>query len=185
VNAQPTIRPAKAGDLAAIEALIGRSIRTLGAGDYPSETIELALKGAFGTDTQLIRDGTYFVVEDHTGMLACGGWSYRKTLFGSDARDGRDPASLDPAVDAAKIRAFFVDPSAARRGIGTLLLAHCEAEAQKRGFRRFELMATLPGVRLYEVRGYRAGPHVHYPVGGGTTIHFVPMTKELPSTGSA
>ena len=182
---QPTIRTATLADQAAIEALIAGSIRTLGAADYPSATIDLALKSAFGVDTQLIRDGTYFVVEDEGTMVACGGWSYRKTLFGNDARDGRDPAELDPAVDAAKIRAFFVDPSAARRGIGTLLLAHCEAEATKRGFRRFELMATLPGVRLYEVRGYKPGAHVLHPLTQETAIDFVPMTKELPPAGSA
>ena len=185
LHGSPTIRTAAPADQPAIEALIARSIRTLGAGDYPSATIELALKSAFGTDTQLIKDRTYFVVEDEGRIVACGGWSYRKTLFGNDARDGRDPAELDPAVDAAKIRAFFVDPSAARRGIGTLLLAHCEAEATKRGFRRFELMATLPGVRLYEVRGYKAGAHVHHPLSAETAIHFVPMTKELPPAGSA
>ena len=181
---KPAIRTSTPADQPAIEALIARSIRTLGAGDYPSATIELALKSAFGVDTQLIRDGTYFVVEDEGTLLACGGWSYRKTLFGNDARDGRDAAELDPAVDAAKIRAFFVDPSAARRGIGTLLLAHCEAAAMKRGFRRAELMATLPGVRLYEVRGYRPGPDVLHPLSAETAIHFVPMSKELQPAGT-
>jgi len=180
------LRPAIAPDCAAIQALIARSIRALGAGDYSAETIDAALEGAFGLDTQLIEDGTYFVVEEAGRLLGCGGWSFRRTLFGSDARAGRDAGVLDTRVDAAKIRAFFVDPSAARRGIGTALLEHCETAARRAGFRRAEMMATLPGVRLYQARGYLAQPKVHYPLGGDLTIEFVPMSKDLePPVSSA
>jgi GNAT superfamily N-acetyltransferase len=173
------LRQATPTDSGAIETLIGRSIRGLGAGDYSAETIEAALQGAFGLDTQLIEDGTYFVVEEADRLLGCGGWSFRRTLFGSDARAGRDAGVLDPRTDAAKIRAFFIDPAAARRGIGTALLEHCESAARRAGFRRAEMMATLPGVRLYQARGYLAQAKVHYPLGDDLAIELVPMSKTL------
>jgi GNAT superfamily N-acetyltransferase len=112
--------------------------------------------------------------------VGCGGWSYRRTLFGSDARGvERDATPLDPEVDPAKIRAFFVDPAHARRGIGTRLLEHCEAQARARGFRRVELMSTLPGLRLYGARGYVAGEMSRYPVGQGVLLELVRMEKPL------
>jgi GNAT superfamily N-acetyltransferase len=174
-----TLRPATDADRPVLEALIARSIHALGAGDYTPRQIDAALRGAFGVDTQLIRDGTYFAVESGNEVVACGGWSRRRTLFGSDARGDRDAALLDPRVDAAKIRAFFVDPAHARRGLGTLLLDHCEGLAAAAGFRRCELMATLPGVRLYAVRGYVGGEHVRHALAPGLDIEFVPMTKLL------
>src|SRR5262245_36527055 len=148
------LRKATFDDQAALTALIARSARELSAGDYAPEVVEGALRGAFGVDTQLIRDGTYFVVESGGEIVGCGGWSYRRTLFGSDSGPGRDASELDPSVDAAKIRAFFIDPTHARRGLGTLLLNHCESQATTRGFTRFEMMATLPGQKLYAARGY-------------------------------
>jgi GNAT superfamily N-acetyltransferase len=172
-------RRAVAADAREIEALIARSIRGLGAADYSAEQIESALEGAFGLDSQLIADGTYFVIESEGRLVGCGGWSYRRTLFGGDARAERDAAVLDPRTDAAKIRAFFVDPGAARSGIGSALLTHCEAEARRRGFRRAEMMATLPGMKLYEARGYLAGARVRYPLAAGLSIEFVPMSKSL------
>lgn len=173
------LRQATPADAAGIEELIARSIRALGAADYSGEQIERALEGAFGLDSQLIADGTYFVVESDGRLLGCGGWSYRRTLFGGDAGVERDAATLDPLTDAAKIRAFFVDPAAARRGVGSAILERCEKEARRHGFRRAEMMATLPGKRLYEARGYVPGEKVHYPVGPGVTIEFVPMSKSL------
>jgi GNAT superfamily N-acetyltransferase len=131
-----------------------------------------------GLDTQLIDDGTYFVVELAGKLIGCGGWSWRRTLFGGDSHAERNARELDPKTDAAKIRAFFVDPDYARRGVGRALLERCEAEARARGFTRFELMGTLPGVRLYQAQGYVAGELVHYPVAPGVTIQFVPMRKE-------
>ena len=173
------LRPATAADSVEIQELIARSIRALGAADYSSAQIEGALKAAFGLDSQLVADGTYFVVASAGRLVGCGGWSYRRTLFGGDARADRDAGTLDPSTDAAKIRAFFVDPTAARRGIGTALLEHCEAEARRRGFRRVEMMATLPGVRLYEARGYVPGGRIQYPLASGLSIEFVPMSKSL------
>lgn len=175
--APPTLRNATLEDVAAIEALIAESIHELGAGDYTRAQIEAALTGAFGVDTQLLKDGSYFIAEVDGELAACGGWSFRRTLFGSDAREDRDPETLDPATEAAKIRAFFVHPRYARRGIGSALLKRCEAEARVRGFRRFELMATLPGVRLYEARGYTRGELIRWPLPGGLAIEFVPMSK--------
>ncbi|HEY6516937.1 MAG TPA: GNAT family N-acetyltransferase [Steroidobacteraceae bacterium] len=173
------LRQATAADSAEIQELIARSIRALGAGDYSTEQIEGALRGAFGLDSQLISDGTFFVVEGDGRLIGCGGWSYRRTLFGGDAGSSRDAGTLDPGTDAAKIRAFFIDPTAARRGIGTALLERCEDEARRYGFRRAEMMATLPGKKLYETRGYVPGEKVHYPVGPGVSIEFVPMSKSL------
>jgi GNAT superfamily N-acetyltransferase len=179
VSEQWHLRQAREADAEAITALIARSIRGLGAGDYSPEQIEAALRGAFGLDRQLIADGTYFVIEADGALAGCGGWSFRRTLFGGDARAGRDAGLLDPLTDAARIRAFFVDPRAARRGIGSSLLAHCESEARRRGFGRTELMATLPGVRLYAARGYLAGPRVRHELGPALAIDFVPMSKTL------
>jgi GNAT superfamily N-acetyltransferase len=173
------IRPAKIEEIPTLEALIARSIRTLGANDYTPAQIEGALRGAFGVDTQLIRDQTYFVIELDGQIVGCGGWSYRQTLFGGDARAERDPAVLDPATDAAKIRAFFIDPDHSRKGLGAALLDHCEAAAHERGYMHCELMGTLPGVRLYAARGYVAQPSIRYPVGPDITIEFVPMRKRI------
>jgi GNAT superfamily N-acetyltransferase len=173
------LRPALRSDLGALRSLIERSARVLGAQDYRAEQVEGALRGAFGVDTQLIEDGTYFVATAGEWLVGCGGWSYRRTLFGGDARAERDSARLDPRVDAAKIRAFFVDPDYARQGIGRALLERCEHEARAHGFSRLELMGTLPGVRLYEAFGYQRAALVHYPVGAGLSIEFIPMHKVL------
>ena len=181
IGAGASLRLATLDDIPALEALIARSARVLGAADYTPAQIEGALRGAFGVDRQLLTDGTYFVLEDAGELLACGGWSFRRTLFGGDARADRDASRLDPARDAARIRAFFVDPGHARQGLGARLLAHCEADARRHGFTRFELMSTLPGLRLYARCGYVAGEPVDYPLGAGLTIRFVPMHKCLPA----
>jgi GNAT superfamily N-acetyltransferase len=174
------LRTATLADEPALHQLIARSIRQLGAADYSPAQIEAALRGAFGVDTALIRDGTYFVVvTDNDEIVACGGWSRRRTLFGSDARAERDESWLDPGVDAARIRAFFVDPAHARRGLGRSILERSEAEARREGFSAFELMATLPGVRLYEKCGYLPADAVSHPLPEGLTIRFVPMSKRV------
>ena len=151
---QYQLRTATHADRPALRVLIARSARELGAADYRPEQIEGALQGAFGVDTQLIDDGTYFVAEAAGRLVGCGGWSWRRTLFGGDSHSERNADELDPRTDAAKIRAFFTDPGCARRGIGRALLERCEAEARAHGFTRFELMGTLPGVRLYQALGY-------------------------------
>ena len=152
------LRIATLEDVPALRELIARSIRALGAADYSSAQIETALQSAFGVDTTLIRDGTYFVATAPKGqLLACGGWSGRRTLFGSDGRADRDESRLDPLTEPAKIRAFFVDPGHARQGLGRAILERSESEARQAGFSAFALMATLPGVPFYERCGYVPG----------------------------
>jgi GNAT superfamily N-acetyltransferase len=175
----PTLRKATHADIPALKQLIARSARGLSGADYGAQQIEGALRGAFGVDSQLLADETYFVIEDAAQIVGCGGWSFRSTLFGGDARADRDSSILDPKTQAAKIRAFFVDPGHARRGIGSLLLDHCENQARVHGYREVELMATLPGARLYAARGYSAAPLVRFDVGSGEVIEFIPMRKPL------
>ena len=173
-----SIRPATLSDIPALQRIIADSSRGLGREDYTMEQIEAALGTAWGVDSQLIADATYFAVEAAGEIVACGGWSRRRTLFGADGRAGRESGLLDPARDAAKIRAFFVRPDWARKGIGRALVERCELEAAACGFTALELMATLPGRRLYEACGYRAGPPIQYPLAGNLTIEFVPMRKD-------
>lgn len=173
------LRLATLSDVVALRDLIALSARELSRDCYAPEQVEGALRGAFGVDTQLVRDGTYVVVECDGELAGCGGWSRRRTLFGGDAEQSRDDAILDPQVDAAKIRAFFVHPAFARQGIGTAILEHCEAAARASGFTRFELMATLPGRRLYEARGYAAAEPIQWSLGDGLAIEFVPMSKQV------
>jgi GNAT superfamily N-acetyltransferase len=174
-----TLRKATLDDVPALQSLIARSARGLSKAEYRPAQVEGALRGAFGVDTQLVNDQTYFVAEESGALVGCGGWSFRSTLFGSDAHGERDSSLLDPKSQAAKIRAFFVDPAWARRGIGTLLLERCEQEARAHGFSTVELMATLPGVKLYAVRGYAGSEMVRYQVGAGESIEFIPMRKTL------
>jgi GNAT superfamily N-acetyltransferase len=172
------LRLATLADIDAVRDLIALSARELSRGSYSPEQVEGALRGAFGVDTQLIRDETFVVVECDRQLAGCGGWGRRRTLFGADSEAHRDDSALDPQKDAAKIRAFFVHPSFARQGIGTAILDYCEEKARASGFTRFELMATLPGRRLYESRGYVAGQPIQWDVGNGVTIEFVPMSKQ-------
>jgi GNAT superfamily N-acetyltransferase len=175
------LRTAGAGDIPALRALIEASVRGLGARDYSPAQIEGALGTLLGLDTQLVADGTYFVVEARAAcarvLAGCGGWSRRKTLFGSDRAPGREDDLLDPSADAAKIRAFFVHPDWARRGIGTRILEASEAAARAAGFRRFEMGATLTGVPLYRARGYREVGRLEVPLGNGATLPIVRMVK--------
>src|ERR671920_344754 len=140
------IRRATLEDRAALERLIAESARGLSRGDYSDEQVEAALASVFGVDTDLIHDGTYYVAEAEGEPIGCGGWSKRKTLFGGDRFAARDSGYLDAATEPAKIRAFFVRPDWARRGVAGSILETCEREAQAEGFRSLELMATLPGV---------------------------------------
>ena len=173
------LRKATLADQTDLKSLIARSARALCAPDYTPQQIEAALCGAFGVDTQLIMDGTYFVAVTDGKIVGCGGWSWRRTPFGGDAGPERDSTELDPQTEPAKIRAFFVDPVYARQGIGRALLERCEAEARAHGFSRFELTATLPGVRLYQSMGYTAQAPVQYEVHPGLRIEFVPMHKSI------
>jgi GNAT superfamily N-acetyltransferase len=180
------VRPAAAADVPELHALIELSVRVLQAGDYSKAQMDGALGTLLGVDSQLIADGTYFVVENAgasearanaTKIVACGGWSKRKTLFGADRRPDREDALLDPARDAAKIRAFFVRPGWERRGIGTLLLNVCEGAAREAGFTRYELGSTLTGVALYRARRYEELERIDVPLANGETLGVVRMRK--------
>jgi GNAT superfamily N-acetyltransferase len=174
------LRTATAADLEAIRALIAASVRGL-QHEYSAGQREAALASVFTPDTQLIADQTYFVCEPAEGALAaCGGWSWRKTLYGGDHHHGsRDAAQLDPATDAAKIRAFFVHPQWSRRGLGTRLLRACEGAAWDAGFRRAEMGATLSGVPFYERHGYRRLAEILVDLPGGERLPVVRMEKAL------
>ncbi len=175
------IRTATAEDIPALTALLDASVRGLQHSEYTPDEIEGALRTIYGVDTQLIADGTYFAVESETGqeLIACGGWSKRKTLFGGDQCVGREDALLNPATDAAKIRAFFVLPRWARRGLGSRILQACETAAVQAGFTRFEMGATLTGVKLYQARGYAESEHVQVPLANGAMLHIVRMNKTI------
>ena len=173
------LRKASLADAAMLERLIGESVRGLSRRDYTGTQIEAALGTAFGLDRELIRDGTYFVAEAGTEIVGCGGWSRRKTLFGGDRQPGRQSELLDPACDAARIRAFFVRPDWARRGIGRALIQRCETEALAHGFGSTELVATLPGHRLYRAFGYVGEKRLEYRLPGDVVIEFIPMRKNL------
>jgi GNAT superfamily N-acetyltransferase len=176
-----TLRQAVPADVPALRVLIDASVRKLQAGDYTSAQIEGALQSVYGVDSQLIADGTYFVVEAESVIVGCGGWSKHKTLFGGDHWAGREDSLLDPHRDAAKIRAFFVHPDWVRRGIGSMILDACETAAAAAGFTRFEMGATLTGVPLYRARGYVALENIAAPLKNGETLAVVRMEKRTSS----
>jgi len=176
------LRLATEADITAIGRLIEHSVRVLQAGDYSPVQLEGALGTVFGVDTQLIADRTYYVIENQSGislkeLVACGGWSKRRTLFGSDHARERSDSLLDPSVEPAKIRAFFVHPYWARKGLGTRVLAASEEAAQGAGFSQFELGATLTGERMYSRRGYRELERVIAPLPNGATLPIIRMGK--------
>jgi len=174
-------RLATPADIPRIPPLIEASVRALGPQAYSASQIEQSLGTWLGLDTQLIHDGTYFVAEvPASGALAaCGGWSRRKTPYGSDLRPGRDDALLDPQTDAARIRAFFVHPAWARRGIATRILELCEQAARAEGFFRAEMGATLTGVPFYRRHGYSEGEREDLPLANGEVLPIVKMAKPL------
>jgi GNAT superfamily N-acetyltransferase len=174
------LRIATMEDVAEIRRLIDASVRGLQAGDYSATQIEGALATVFTIDSQLIVDGTYLVAFDEAGELAgCGGWSFRKTLYGGDHQvETIEPKRLDPDIDAAKVRAIFVHPKFARQGLGSMILNTAEGAAIKEGFLRFEMGSTLTGVALYRLSGYREMGRIAVPVGNGERIVVVRMVKE-------
>jgi GNAT superfamily N-acetyltransferase len=179
------IRLAVEGDAPALRELIRRSVRGLQRGVYSEEQIEAALASVYGVDSRLIADGTYFVVtpENDPGVtVGCGGWSRRQTLYGGDQWSGREDSLLDPRRDAAKIRAFFVDPGWSRRGIGSLILDACESAAVAAEFTRLEMGATLTGVPFYEAHGYAARERSEVPLGNRLGLPIVRMEKTVSGT---
>lgn len=178
------VRKAVAADVARLQEVIEASVRGLQAQDYSPTQIEGALKSVYGVDSQLIADGTYLVAETletekTMQIVACGGWSKRKTLYGGDQYAGREDSMLDPSCDAAKIRAFFVHPDWARRGIGSLILKACENAAVEAGFTRLEMGATLSGVAFYRAKGYAEVESQTVALGNGEALPIVKMAKEI------
>jgi ribosomal protein S18 acetylase RimI-like enzyme len=189
------VRLARDADVRSIEQLIPLSVRGLKASHYSEAQVEAALGSVFGVDRQLICDGTYYVVEAggassnapagksrggaSPSIIGCGGWSKRKTLFGSDHQTNRDDAELDPVHESARIRAFFVHPAWARRGVATAILSQCEKAIRAAGFCSIELAATLPGVPFYAALGYAIAEARDVPLGNNLSLAIVRMTKNL------
>jgi len=174
-----THRLATLGDLDQLRAVMRRSIATLQAGFLTPEQVRVS-HTVMGLDTQLIRDGTYFIIEGDGRIAGCGGWSWRSTLYGGDeSMVSREPEALDPATDAARIRAMYTDPDFARQGVGRLVMQLCEEAAMRAGFRRATMMATMAGVPLYEACGYvQVEPVLSAPV-DGVRVPLVRMEKAL------
>jgi GNAT superfamily N-acetyltransferase len=190
------IRPALESEIPTLNSLIEESVRRLQAEDYSESQRESALATVFGVDTQLVKDGTYLVVEAMENepaeksrnsatakptIVACGGWSKRRTLYGADQWTQREDSLLDPAKDAAKIRAFFIHPDWARRGIGTMLLEACEKAAREAGFKRFDMGATLTGAKLFGARGYVVVERRSVPLRNGEELPIIHMEKQAES----
>lgn len=173
------VRRATLEDREAITRLIAESARQLSREHYADPQIEGAIASVFGVDSDLIEDGTYFVAEQDGTLIGCGGWSRRKTLFGGDQFSNRDAGMLDPATDPAKIRAFFVHPEHARKGVARAILSVCEREAKAHGFGALELMATLPGVDFYQASGYSLDGNFDLDLENGVKLPLVPMHKQL------
>jgi len=166
-------------DREAIKELIAQSARYLSREHYDDAQIDAAIATVFGVDTDLIEDGTYFVAESAGSLVGCGGWSRRKTLFGGDQFATRDKGYLDPASEPAKIRAFFIHPDHARKGIARAILTRCEDEARAHGFHALELMATLPGIAFYKSCGFSEQGSFDLDLAAGIKLELVPMRKEL------
>jgi GNAT superfamily N-acetyltransferase len=173
------IRRALLTEAPALNALMALSAAELSRGYYTPAQIASLIAHVFGVDTQLLTDGTYYVIERNDRLVACGGWSGRRTLFGGDQAKGSSDPLLDTATEAARIRAFFVHPTCARQGLGRKLLVHCEAAARAAGFRRAELMATLPGAPLYRAHGYEPLESVLYDLPDGLRVEFLRMGRAL------
>ncbi|KAF2873052.1 acyl-CoA N-acyltransferase [Massariosphaeria phaeospora] len=179
-----TFRAATPADIPALQTMISTSLRSLGATYYTAAELDDSIGFLFGPDTLLIHDRTYFILHPVSAPLticACGGWSFRRTLYGADTAPGRMPEARDPRTERASVRAIFTHPEWVRRGLGTMVMRYCEARAREAGFERLEMGATLSGVALYERCGYaRSGKEDCVRCPGGEGIRIVHMVKDLP-----
>lgn len=173
------LRLARDADVPALEALIPLSVRALQAPYYSTAQMDAALGPVFGVDRQLIRDGTYFVAERDGVIVGCGGWSRRRSLYGGDGGREHEDALLDPEKDAARVRAFFVHPAWARRGIGRNIMSACEQAIIEAGFRTVDIVATLAGEPLYASFGYAVVERYEIAMAGGLTLPVVRMTRSV------
>tara|TARA_R110002096_G_scaffold104771_15_gene230748 strand:- start:4144 stop:4707 length:564 start_codon:yes stop_codon:yes gene_type:complete len=172
-----TIRIATPADQESLHELLVRSVTTLHKGCYSESQIRAAIGPVFGVDEQMIQDATYFVVEEMGNIVGCGGWSFRKALFGGRQVTGTAPRRLDPETEAARIRAFFVDPDFARQRIGSRIMKACEDAILAAGFRRGEISATLVGEPLYRRFGYNTVEHNEIPLAGADPLRVARMVK--------
>lgn len=177
--AQWALRLAAERDIPALESLVELSVRSLLSRCYSAAQLDAALGPVFGVDRQLIRDGTYFVIECGHDIGACGGWSRRRAVYGGDRDRADEDEELNPQADAARVRAFFVHPAWERRGIGRRLLLESESAIRAAGFNRIELVATLAGEPLYTAHGYSVAERYEAPMPGGLALAVVRMTKSL------
>lgn len=174
-----THRIAGMEDLEVLRALMTRAIEHLQDSFLSPEQVRVSHK-VMGLDTQLVKDGTYFLVEEDGRVAGCGGWSWRATLYGGDdSVVQREPAPLDPATDAAKVRAMYTDPAFVRRGVGRMILDLCEDAARGAGFRRVEMMATMAGIPLYRACGYVPVEPVESAPIDGVRVPLMRMEKPL------
>jgi N-acetylglutamate synthase-like GNAT family acetyltransferase len=174
-----SVRPATAADIPALTELIAASVEQLQAEDYGDSQRRAAIGTVFGVDPMLVQDRTYFVAVLDSQVCGCGGWSRRATPFGTDHSPARDDRMLDPEHDAARIRALFVHPGCARRGVGSAILRACEEAAKAAGFQRAELTATLTGVKLFRVHGFVPAEELRIPLKNGEVLPVMRMTKAL------
>jgi GNAT superfamily N-acetyltransferase len=175
-----SIRPGLPADVPALSELIERSARALSDGFYTQQQIESVTREVFGVDSQLIADGTYFVIEADGIPVACGGWGKRSTMCGGDQAKSAPERLLDPATEAARIRAFFVDPAWARRGLASMLMRHCAAQCTAAGFSVLELVSTMPGVPLYRVLGFAEVNQYDLELEQGVRVPVVLMRRLIP-----
>ncbi len=179
------IRLATESDRPALSELIPASARGLSRGYYSDAQTESAIVHVFGTDSALIADGTYFLAEDedeaggNVRLMGCGGWSRRRTLYGGDQMKSREDPFLDPSTEPARIRAFFVHPDCARRGVGTRILRACLDAARAAGFRRVTLASTLPGVPFYEALGFEEKERLEVPMPDGMSLPVIRMERDV------
>ncbi|MDB5936070.1 MAG: GCN5-related N-acetyltransferase [Massilia sp.] len=176
------LRQAVHADGAALRTLIERSAAALSVGFYTPEQTAAVTREVFGVDSQLLADGTYYAIEAAGQVVACGGWGRRSTAFGGDQAKSAPERLLDPATEPARIRAFFVDPGWARRGLGSMLMAHCAAQAAAAGFGALELVSTLPGVPLYRVLGFTEVEPFDLVLSGGVRVPVVRMRRPVPGS---
>lgn len=170
-------RLARLEDCDALRELIEAAISELQK-PFLDEKQIAASRAIMGLDTQLIDDGTYFIIEEANEIVGCGGWSRRATLYGNDGSAGRDAALLDPAIDSARVRAMYTHPSHTRKGVGRLIISLCENAARSAGFKTVELMSTMAGVPLYLACGYEPQEDVTS-IDGGAAVPLTRMTKKL------
>jgi GNAT superfamily N-acetyltransferase len=176
-NQTLTHRLARRDDLEALKILMDGAISE-NQRLFLNESQIASSRAIMGLDTQLIDDGTYFIIEADGQMAGCGGWSRRATMYGGDQTPGRSAALLDPTQDAARIRAMYTHPSHTRKGIGRLIISLCEEAAKAEGFTKMELVATLSGEPLYRACGFEAYEEIRDDR-GGIAVPLLRMKKSL------